>query len=57
MLWPIHVTYATSSGKTGSFVFSSRDIEIAIDLEEGEAVWFNHEMFGFYLPVPSGPYV
>ena len=56
MLWPIHVTYSTSAGKTGSFVFSSREFELTIDLEDDEAVWFNHDMKGFYLPVPTGPY-
>jgi len=56
MLWPIHVTYVTSKGKKGEFVFTGREFELEIEIEEGEAVWFNHEMKGFYLPVPSGPY-
>lgn len=57
MLWPIHVTYKTTSGKTGQFVFSVRQFELIIpDLAEDEAVWFNHDMQGFYLPIPSGPY-
>ena len=57
-LWPIHVTYATSSGKTGQFVFSERSKDIEIELEsESEAVWFNHKMLGFYLPVPSSDYI
>ena len=57
MLWPIHMTYRTSNGRTGSFVFSQREFEIVIELEsEDEAVWFNADMLGFYLPIPSGPY-
>ena len=57
LLWPIHVTYVTTTGKTGQFVFSDRQFELDIELEEDEAVWFNSEMKGFYLPMPDGPYL
>ena len=56
LLWPIHVTYRTSSGQTGSFVFAERSFELVIPLAENEAVWFNADMLGFYLPIPSAPY-
>ena len=57
MKWPIHVTYHTSTGKTGSFVFSSGQFEdLQLDLEEDEAVWFNKDMLGFYLPLPTPEY-
>ena len=57
VLWPIHVTYRTSKGKTGSFVFSERAIDIELDVEDGEAVWFNMDMLGFYIPIPSAAYL
>jgi len=57
LLWPIHVTYRTSSGKKGSFVFSERSFELTIPLADNEAVWFNADMLGFYLPIPSTPYL
>ncbi len=56
LAWPIHVTYVTSTGKTGQFVFSSQVFEVTIALEADEAVWFNHKMLGFYLPLQSSEY-
>ena len=57
MKWPIHVTYHTSTGKTGSFVFSTGQFEeLQLELEEDEAVWFNKDMLGFYLPLPTPEY-
>ena len=56
ILWPLHITYLTSSGKSGSFVFSERSTDIMIEIEEDEAVWFNMDMLGFFIPIPSGPY-
>ena len=56
ILWPLHVTYRTSSGKTGSLVFSERSVIIEIEIGEDEAVWFNMDMLEFFIPIPSGPY-
>ena len=56
-LWPIHVNYITSKGKQGSFVFSTREFTFTLELEEGEAIWFNKDMIGFYLPMPTLQYI
>ena len=56
LIWPIQISYLTSKGKQGSFVFADRTFKIQLDLEEDEAVWINKDMIGFFLPVYEPKY-
>ena len=39
-------------------MFTERTFDLVIEgIQEGEAVWFNKDMLGFYVPMPSGPYL
>jgi len=45
-IWPILVHYSTNSGKVGSFMFDTKSLDV--EIVEGDLVFFNHKMIGFY---------
>jgi hypothetical protein len=45
-IWPISVHYSTNSGKEGSFMFDKKSLDV--EIVEGDLVFFNHKMIGFY---------
>ena len=52
MTWPVHISYSTSEGRHGCFVFSGKAFTFNLELKEDEAVWFNNDSVGFYLVLP-----
>ena len=56
MTWPVHISYSTSEGRHGCFVFSGKVFTFNLELKEDEAVWFNKDSIGFYLAIPKMDY-
>jgi aminopeptidase N len=55
--WPILVTYVTSTGDRGQFLFNSQSIDFKLPAPsdgssaEDVAVWFNDGVQGFFMPI------